>query len=151
APFVGQNWGAGRYDRSKLGNKLSERFSIGWGLIMYIILAAAARPIASLFTKNPDVISVIVLYLRIVPVGFGLQGILLLSTAAMNVLNRPLHGTFLTIIQMFALYIPLAFAGSYLIGLPGVFAALGFVYCAAGIASHFLLRKIINEEENRAA
>lgn len=149
APFVGQNWGAGRYDRLKLGNKLSERFSMGWGLIMYIILAAAARPIASLFNDNPDVISTIVLYLRIVPIGYGLQGVLLLSTAAMNVLNRPLHGTFLTIIQMFALYIPLAFAGSYLIGLPGVFAALGFVYCGAGIASHFILCKIVAAEEQK--
>lgn len=151
APFVGQNWGAGRYDRLNLGIKLSERFSVGWGLLMYIILFAVARPTASLFTKNPDVISVIVLYLRIVPIGFGLQGILLLSTAAMNVLNKPLHAAALAIIQMFVLYMPLAFTGSNLIGLPGVFSALGFVYCAAGIASHFLLRKIINEEENRAA
>ncbi|TES94429.1 MAG: MATE family efflux transporter [Candidatus Cloacimonadota bacterium] len=147
APFVGQNWGAGRYDRLRLGNKLSERFSMGWGLLMYIILAAAARPIASLFNDNPEVISTIVLYLRVVPIGYGLQGILLLSTASMNVLNKPLHAAALTVLQMFALYIPLAFVGSYLIGLPGVFAALALVYCTAGTASHFVLGKIMAVEE----
>jgi Na+-driven multidrug efflux pump len=33
-----------------------------------------ARPLASLFLKDPSVIEVAVLYFRIVPVAYGLQG-----------------------------------------------------------------------------
>lgn len=148
-PFVGQNWGAGRFDRVNLGMKLSSRFSLLWGAGMFIILAVAARPIAALFNDDPRVILVTVQYLRIVPIGYGLQGILLLSAIAMNVLNRPLHAAALIAVQMFVLYIPLAFVGSYLFGLPGVFAALVLVYCAAGIAAHFVLKKIMAIEHKK--
>jgi hypothetical protein len=65
----------------------------------------------------------------------------------MNVLNRPLHAAGLTIAQMFVVYIPLAYAGSLILGIPGVFAALAFVYIMGGIASHLLLRRIFGAEE----
>ncbi|TET18603.1 MAG: MATE family efflux transporter, partial [Candidatus Cloacimonadota bacterium] len=143
APFVGQNWGAGRYDRMKRGIKVSEKFSLMWGVGVFAVLALAAEPIVSLFNDSPVVISTAVMYLRIVSIGYGLQGIFLISTAAMNVLNKPLHAAGFALFQMFALYIPLAFLGSFFFGLPGIFSALAFVYCIAGIGSHFLLLKIV--------
>jgi putative MATE family efflux protein len=149
APFFGQNWGAGRFDRLRSGSTLSARFSIFWGLFVYGLLFIFARPIATLFNDNPEVVSTVIIYLRIVPIGYGLQGILLISTASLNVLNKPLHAALIAILQMFALYVPLAFAGSKLFGLPGVFASLAFVYCIAGIGSHFLLSHIIHSEEQK--
>jgi putative MATE family efflux protein len=143
APFVGQNIGAGRYERVVLGLRYGKQFSLGWGLMVFVVFAVAARPIASIFSDNTDVVSTIVLYLRIVPIAYGLQGILWLSTAAMNVLNKPFHAAGLTMVQMFVLYIPLAFVGSHLFGLPGIFAALAFAYAAAGVGSHLVLDRIL--------
>ena len=142
-PFVGQNWGAGKHHRVVLGAKYSNRFSMAWGLGMLVLLAALARPIASIFNDNPVVISTIVLYLRIAPVGYGLRGVLLLSTAALNALSKPLHASALAIIQMFLLYIPMAFLGAYLFGLAGIFAALALSYLVSGIAAHLVLGRIL--------
>lgn len=143
APFVGQNWGAGKQDRVKKAVIYSEQFSIVWGFAVFIILTALARPIAGIFNSNPTVITTIVLYLRVVSIGYGLQGVIMLTGSAMNVLNRPFHAAGVRIVQVFILYVPLALIGSSLFGLTGVFVALAIAYCGAGIASHYLLVKIM--------
>jgi len=141
-PFVGQNWGAGKHERMFSCIKYSNQFSLGWGATMYLILALAARPIASVFSNNPLVTSTIMLYLWVVPIGFGLQGVFLISTSAMNALNKPLHAAILSVIQMFTLYIPFAFVGSYIFGIQGVFGALALAYCVGGIVSRLVLNRI---------
>ncbi|MGB3340310.1 MAG: MATE family efflux transporter [bacterium] len=143
SPFIGQNWGARKHDRVRLGVKYSERFSVVWGIAVCIILNILARPIALIFNSNPLIISTIILYLRIVSIGYGLQGIIMITGSAMNVLNKPFHAAGIRITQMFILYIPMALLGSYLFGLTGVFIALVIAYCSAGLASYFILDKII--------
>jgi putative MATE family efflux protein len=146
-PFVGQNWGANLRQRVKLGIGYSKRFALGWGVAMLLLLAFAARPIASLFSNNPDVISIIVLYLRITPIGYGLLGVLVISMSSLMVLNKPLHAVALTIVQMFVIYVPLAFVGSHFFGLPGVFIALSLGYIITGVAAHFLLGGILQRSQ----
>jgi Na+-driven multidrug efflux pump len=143
APFVGQNLGAGKLHRVASGIRYGKNFSLFWGAALYLTLAALAHPIASVFSDNPQVQSIIVLYLRIVPLGYGLQGVLLLCAASMNVLNKPLQAAGLVIVQMFIFFIPLAYAGSYLYGPTGIFGALALAYLAAGIAAHFLLNRFM--------
>jgi putative MATE family efflux protein len=147
APFVGQNWGAGRHDRVGTGIRLGSRFALAWGVLIYALLVLLARPIASIFNRNPEVIRTLVLYLRIVPIGYALQGVLLLSTAAMNALNRPLHSAVIVLLQMLVLYVPLAFLGSFLFGVTGVFAALALAYCAAGGIAYGVFRRVLGSLE----
>jgi len=142
-PFVGQNWGASRFDRVVQGVRYSNIFSLVWGVAMFAILALASRPIASLFNDDPQVISIIMLFLWIVPVGYALFGVFLISTMVLNVLNKPFPAAVLMVIQMFGLYIPLAYVGSYLFGLPGIFGAIVVAYSLSGIASHFVLKKVL--------
>jgi Na+-driven multidrug efflux pump len=143
APFVGQNLGAGKLHRVVTGIRYGKSFSLFWGAALYLMLVALAHPIASIFSENPQVQSIIVLYLRIVPLGYGLQGVLLLCASSMNVLNKPLQAATLVIVQMFIFYVPLAYAGLYLYGPAGVFGALALAYLAAGIAGHFLLNRFM--------
>ncbi len=151
APFVGQNLGANKLHRVIAGIRYSKRFSLVWGAAMYILLAAAARPIASIFSDNPQVISIIVLYLRIVPLGYGLQGVLVLCAASMNVLNKPIQAAALAIAQMFVFYIPLAYLGSHLYEAKGVFGALALAYMGAGIAAHFVLNRFLAARKGQAS
>lgn len=139
--FVGQNYGAKKLDRITLGIKLSEKFSIISNVIIFLILAVMSKPLAGVFSDNSAVISVIVRYLWIVPIGYGFQGILLISTAALNALNKPMHSAALIVFQMVILYIPLSFIGSKLFGITGIFGALIISYFIAGTAAHFVLKK----------
>jgi Na+-driven multidrug efflux pump len=142
-PFIGQNWGAGKHDRVVTGVRHSNKFSLAWGALMLGILAIAAAPIARIFNNDPSVVSTTVTYLRIVPTGYGVYGVIILVAAALNVLHRPLHAAGLSIGHMFVLYIPLALAGSHLFGLTGMFAGLALSFFLAGIAAHLLVRRIL--------
>jgi Na+-driven multidrug efflux pump len=110
---------------------------------MFVVLAVAARPIASLFNSDPDVVATVVTYLRIVPLAYGLQGVIMVTSASLNALNRPLHATALALGQMFVVYVPLALLGSHLYGLPGVFGALALAYFLGGFAGHLVLERVL--------
>lgn len=138
-PFVGQNLGAGRLDRVAKGVSFGNRLSLGWGALMFGLLALAAGPLASIFNSNPSVISTTALYLRIVSTGYGVYGVVILATAVLNVLHRPLHAAGLSIGHMFVLYVPLALVGSRVYGLAGMFSGLAVSFFAAGLASHILI------------
>jgi Na+-driven multidrug efflux pump len=144
-PFVGQNWGAGKLKRVASGVAYSNRLSVIWGALMFGVLALAARPIASLFNGEPRVVDVAELYLRIVPLGYGFYGAALLVIAALNALNRPLHAAGLSAFHMFALYVPLAVAGSSIFGLTGMFGGLAASFFIAGTAGHFLVKAEIRK------
>ena len=110
---------------------------------MLALLALAARPLASLFSRDPTVVETTILYLRLVPIGYGLQGVLLLSNVTLNVLHKPLHAAALVLIQMIVLYIPLAFLGSHFFGLPGIFGAAAFANVTAGCLAFFWVRRVM--------
>lgn len=146
SPFVGQNWGAKKPDRVRQGIKYSVRFSMTWGVALFLLLGVVGRPIGSLFNENPMVVSVIALYLWIVPISYGLWGVLRLSSTSLNVLNRPLHAAVLNIVQLFVLYVPLALAGSHFWGLRGVFGAASLANALAGLGAYLLLRRVLTTE-----
>lgn len=146
-PFVGQNWAAGRLDRVRQFIKYSNRFSVISGLGTFILLLFLARPIASAFTDNPFVISTAALYLFIVPIGYGLQGVFMLSTAALNVLKKPVQSMGITIAAIFVLLIPLVYLGSRFFGLKGLFIGIVLSYLIIGIVSNFILKRVLNKIE----
>ncbi len=126
-PFVGQNWGAGKPERSLQGLRASLRFSFVWGLAVSLGLFFGAPWIARIFAKDPEVVAPTVSYLRIVCWSLGLQGMSTLVSSAFNAVNRALYSTAITLLRMFVLYVPLAYLGAHFWGLPGIFAGA----CAA--------------------
>jgi putative MATE family efflux protein len=142
-PFVGQNWGAGRLDRVRLSVSYAQRFALLWGAVLFILLAVSGRSVALIFNDDAIVVATLVDYLRIVPLSYGLLGVLMLATAALNALNRPLQSALLTVLRLFVLYIPLAIVGSVLFGLQGIFGAAAIANGLAGVAAFFWLRSIL--------
>ncbi|MBN1754743.1 MATE family efflux transporter [bacterium] len=144
-PFVGQNWGAREYSRILKGVRKSVQFSLIWGLVLFAILTLLAPQISAIFNKNENVISLISLYLSTVPLGFGLYGIVLISVSTLNVLHKPLQAAGLSILQMFALYIPLAYLGAHYMGLTGIFGGITIAYLISGTIAYIILTNYINK------
>ncbi|MGM0381203.1 MAG: MATE family efflux transporter [bacterium] len=150
APFVGQNRGAELFGRIKRGIQTGKIYSIGWGLIFGITVILTARPIAYIFNSDPTYISTLVSYLRIVPITYGLHGIMLVSAASLNVLKHPLLAAGLVATEMFVLCVPLGWLLSFFMGPTGIFFGLAAGFILAGIGGHLLLNKIIRREEKIA-
>lgn len=146
-PFVGQNIGAKKPERVAEGIKFSEKFSIGYSALLFIICAVLAEPIAKIFSSDPQVVQYVVTYLRIVPLAYGLQGVFLIASTALNSMNKPMQASSLTIIQMFVLYLPLAFLGSRFFGIVGIFGGLVISYGITGVLAHLMVSKSIKVEE----
>ncbi len=144
-PFVGQNSGAGEYDRVNKGIRGSIRFAFIYGLIAWGFLSVLAPYIISFINNDTEVIRIGTLFLKITPAGFVFAGILLITTMSLNVLKKPIQSSGINLIQMFILYIPLAYLFSYQFGLKGIFAASVVSYLLAGIFALFVVLKIIKK------
>lgn len=132
-PLVSQNFGAGRVDRIEEAYRLSTKFIVFWQLGVYILLALAAPFIANIFSDDDEVIRAISLFVWIMPLGYGMQGIIILTNSSLNALHRPLSALYLSCARFFIFYVPLAFAGSQMFGLVGFFggAVIGNLLMAA--------------------
>lgn len=146
-PFTGQNWGAGRRDRLVRAISLSNRFSLIWGLGIFVALTLSARWIAGVFSSDPEVARGVVAYLRTAAAAYCLYGVFVTSSFVMNVLHRPLHSSALAIGQMFLLTVPMVWVGWRFGGLAGGFAGIGVSYALAGIAAWIVLRRILSRLE----
>jgi len=139
--YVGQNFGAKKIDRIKKGLRISKKFSLLYGLIAYVLLFITAPLFASLFTKQTEVSSIIVLYLRIVPLGYGLQGVILITVGALNALRHPLQAALLNLVQMLIIYVPLALLLSPILDIKGIFIALVISFAITGLFANIVLNK----------
>lgn len=136
SPFTGQNWGAGEVLRIKKAIKIASLASLAWGLFVTALLYVGGEMLAQMFSEEERVVETTVLFLSIVPVSFGFQGIAMIVNSNLNTMNRPLTASLLIIVQMFVIYVPLAYLGSMLEGVKGIFWALMIAYVIGGILSY---------------
>lgn len=120
-PLISQNFGAGKVDRVEEAYRLSIKFILGWQMLVYAVLALSAGVIASAFSDDPEVIGTIKLFLWILPLGYGMQGIIILTNSSLNALHRPMSALYLSSARFFVFYVPLAYVGSQWFGLAGFF------------------------------
>lgn len=120
-PFVSQNFGAGNLSRIQQAYSLCGRFVMLWQLAVYILMAILAIPLARLFSDDADVVGIICLFIWIVPLAYGLQGVTILTNSSFNALHRPGSALILSVIRLFVFYVPFAWLGGTLYGVSGLF------------------------------
>lgn len=132
-PFISQNFGAGNMKRVEEGYKTSIKFVLLWQVFIYGVLVLAAPFIADVFSKEQAVADIIKLFIWILPLGYGLQGVIILTNSSFNALHKPMVALMLSVIRLFICYVPLSYIGSVWFGLEGFFigALLGNVVMAA--------------------
>ena len=141
-PLISQNYGAGHFERIEEAYRIAIRFILAWQLAVYLVLAIGAGIIATIFSDDPQVIAGIKLFIWIMPVGYGLQGIIILTNSSLNALHHPLKALYLSIMRFFVFYVPLAYVGSLYFGLFGLFAG--------AVCGNFLMAMISWRTFNRA-
>ncbi len=135
-PFVGQNWGAEKYDRVKEALHLSFMFCLAWGISVAVILGFSAPQLATIFDRHPEVIATASLYLRLVPITYATYGIILVSSSTFNALGKPIPSVIMTLARMLVLYVPLAYLGSRFFGVVGIFGAASLANLIVGIGAY---------------
>ncbi|MEZ4339337.1 MAG: MATE family efflux transporter, partial [Sandaracinaceae bacterium] len=136
-PFVGQNLGAGHGDRIKGALGFVAKASLLWGGGCAALLFVIAPMIARIFNDDAEVVEMTETYLRIVPISYAPYGLAILVASLFNAMDMPVKATVLAALRLVGLAIPLAWIGSELFELTGVFlgivAANGIMGIVAGL------------------
>jgi len=135
-PFVSQNFGANNWQRISLAYQMCMKFVLIWQVLVFGVLMALAIPVALAFAKEQEVRDLITLFLYIVPLGYGLQGVIILTNSSLNAMHRPMAGLALSLIRLFLCYIPVAYIGSLMFDLMGLFWGCVLANLIAAIISY---------------
>ncbi len=143
--FIGQNLGAEKPQRIVAAIKLSFKFVVIFQLATYAILAVLSQPISGLFSDDQVVQETIINFLLIVPISYGLSGVVILVNVSMNVLGKPKTALYINIIRLALFYFPLAFFGSQVFGIKGLFIGIAIGNCLAFCLALILLKRVLRE------
>ena len=110
-PFVGQNFGAGNYDRIRETLRFGVKVLLVWGGFAFVLLYLLSGIIAPIFNDDKAVIAAIILFLHIVPISYGMYGISALTNSMFNALGKPLHASLIIILHLFVFVLPVGVSG----------------------------------------
>ena len=148
APFIGQNIGAGNYDRIYNCILMAIRVVFVYGIIAGAAVFFFSEQIASVFSPDSAVRSELSLYLLIAPIGYFLQGLMMLSVSVLETLNKPLRSALVNLIYFFLLYIPFAAIGAKFYGNVGIFAAYPISGLVAAIFALSIMMRTLKEAKS---
>ena len=152
-PFVGQNWGARKFERVWKAVSLANIYAVSWGALSYVVLFLTSPIVINTVTDELAVADAALTYLLIVPIGMGLMGISANASNSFNALGKPVPPLVMSVVQMLVLTIPLAILGNFFLGFPGIFIGGVFAMLISAIVIHIWLRRTLklgksNLEEN---
>ena len=148
-PLVGQNWGAGRFDRVDLALKLCYRYCLLWGVIAAVMMWLGAPYFVSFINDEPAVVATATSYLYIIPITVGFAGMLNVANGAFNALSKPLPPLLLSFVRLLVFYMLLAWLASRWFGYVGVFAVVGITNVVLGIWGRAWNSRSITRERQR--
>ena len=146
-PFISQNLGAQRCDRIRQGYDAALRMVLIVQLAVAGALFLLAPMLARWFSEQSQVQEAIVMYLSILPLGYGAQGIIILTNSSFNALHQPRRAFGLSVLRFFGLLIPLSWLMAQWLQLKGIFVAgvLANVLCA--LLAYLWFNKVMKKME----
>ena len=145
APYVGQNYGAKKFDRLVDGFKFSARFALFYSIFCILLLYFISSTILGVFTDNEDVIRLAMIQLMICPWGYGFLGLASICNGSFNAFGRPLPAMTISISRTLVIYVPLAYLLAYYFGFQGIHIAQVLANIFAGCVAIVWYRKVFKE------
>lgn len=136
APIIGQNFGAGKFDRIRETLKKAIGFSMVWSFFVAIALGILGKQIAGLFEQDPKIIEYAGLFFWIVPITYIFSNLIRGWASAFNAMGKPHRSFMMVIVELVVLMIPAIYLGNHFGGVKGIFIAVASVNVLAGTIFH---------------
>ena len=151
-PMIGRMLGAGELDRIRQLVGIAVKFILGWQLLIGLVWLASSGVVSGIFTRDPEVTSVVSDYLVRVPLSWGPLGICMLMVSSCNALGMSLRALITSTLRLFACYLPMLWVGAQLGGLPGLMSGAFAGNLLAGTMAWQMYRRGIRRlEEQQSA
>lgn len=149
--FVGQNFGAGQYDRVKKGYWSAVKIMFVWGMFCTALLIFGAEPIFRLFIHEDAVVGDGIAYLQIIGISQMFMCEELLTVGALSGLGKTMQASIISVLLTSA-RIPMAYAlAATPLGLSGVWWALSISSVAKGIVYVLYFMRLMPAMERERA
>ncbi len=121
-PIIGQNAGAGFYDRVRSTLFDAMTFGVAYVLVVWLLLWWSADAIVQLFSAGPDAAELILFYCHWLVPAFMFNGTLFIANSSFNNLHYPHWATGFNFAKMALGTIPSVYFGALWFGARGVMA-----------------------------
>lgn len=147
-PLISQNFGADKIQRVRYAYNTALRAVLMIQAVIYLVMVLTAPWIAAAFAEEEQVAEIVELFIYIMPLGYGLQGWIILTNSSFNAIHQPMHALWLSIIRLFIFFVPLSYLGSLVADLTGLFIG-GVVanFITAAIAYFWFSRELRRFDE----
>ena len=141
-PMIGQNYGARLYSRINQCRRFAMRFAFWFLLVMAGIYFVFAPQLVRFFSADPGVQEIMIVYMRIIPFGFGMIEIHRYSGFFFTGCGLPSIAAWLNALRIVGLMIPLSLLALWFGSLAGLFWARLAADLLAGGIGWFLASKM---------
>jgi len=150
-PMVGRFLGAGELGHVRTLVRIAVRFVLAWQLALAVLWLALSGLLPRLLTQDATVAETLEDYLLRVPLSYGALGVCMLMVSVCNALGLPMRALTISLVRLFICYLPLLWAGAWLMGLNGLFTGALLGNIAAGMVAWSFYRKGMSALEQRTA
>ena len=144
-PFIAQNIGAKKQSRVNESIVFGGKASIYLGIIVFFVLMVFIKPIATVFSKNTEVINYTSMYFYIVSGSYVFYGLFIITSSIFNGLQLPANSMKIMLVKSLLFTVPFTLIGAYF-GVIGVFYGIFSANVFAGILTAYHMRKQLKKE-----
>lgn len=146
-PIIGQNFGALNFDRIRLTIKQSMGFAMAYTLLIWPVLWLSSDPISDVFNLEAKGREIFWLFAVVLAPLFFFNGVLFISNATCNNLERPRWSTYLNWARNTLGLIPFLWFGEKYYGLEGVLIGPGIGGIFFGLLGYLVTRHLVSFQE----
>lgn len=145
--IVGQNWGAGRFDRAREAALYAAGFCIVWGLGVALAMVVAGERFAQVFSDDPAVVAQFALYLKIAAWGYAGFGLLIVGNGIMNAVDKASLALMQSVVRVFLVMLPVALVLRGEMGSAAIFTAELAANLFGAVSAVVLVRHVFVRQE----
>lgn len=148
-PIVGQNYGANQTQRVRKAIEYAALFSIGYILLIWPLMIFSADFMIDIFNVPPNGASLITLFAWVATPLFAFNGILFISNAAFNNLDRPNWSAIINWARNTLGIVPFAFIGAHYYGAEGILVGTALGGVIFGVIGFILTQRLVDRIDAR--
>lgn len=149
-PILGRMLGAGNLDQAHKLIRMAVRFILMLQVVVALFWLLVRPWMVDTLTQEPATAFYLASYMLWVPISYSFLGVCILMVSACNALGMPMRAVLISVLRLFACYLPAIALGAYLAEMEGIYYGVLFGNLIAGISAWLLYRKGFRRLEAKA-
>jgi len=149
-PMLGHMLGARQLDQAEKLVRLAAKFILVFQTAVAVVWLLLRPWLVTTLTQDADTSAYLASYMLWVPISYAPIGVCILMVSVCNALGMPMRAVAISMLRLFAFYLPAVAIGAALAGMLGVYYGVLLGNIAAGVAAWWLFRQGLQHSDSKA-